>query len=458
MSRRPGQLARWSPIVKRILPTRAILMIAITVLTAVPAPARSPFDGEPINYSTAPVNDPVFRLQQRLDRGELQLKYDERHGYLKSVLKHLNVKASTQGLVFSKTSFQRPRISPKTPRAIYFGDDVYVGWVQGGDVVELSAVDPQLGGIFYTLRQRKSKSPKFQRRDESCMICHSSSSGQRVPGHLVQSIYPGRDGMPIAGSRRFRIDHTSPFKRRWGGWYVTGTHAAQRHLGNLLIAKGANLERLNLNRGANVIDLSDRFDTSPYLTAHSDIVALMVLEHQTQMHNVITAANYEARRALYDESQANKEAGVKSQKLSPITQLRINKAAEELLKWLLFTEEPKLAGPIVGTAGFARQFSHRGRRDPKKRSLRDFDLTTRLFKYPCSYLIHSAAFDGLPAPLRDRVYRRLWQILSGSDRSKTFSSLTAKDRLAIRQILIATKKNLPPYWTRSRPSNPTNRR
>ena len=93
------------------------------------------------------------------------------------------------------------------------------------------------------------------------------------------------------------------------------------------------------------------------------------------------------------------------------------------------------------TTGFTRDFAKRGR------SLRDFDLSTRLYKYPCSSLIYSEAFDSLPKPVRDLVYRRLWEVLSGKDTSKDFAHLSTADRRAIREILIETKNGLPDYWT-----------
>lgn len=220
-----------------------------------PTVARSPFDAEPISYSTAALSDPASLLRKRLQQGEIRLEFDDRHGYLRSVLRHLNVPVSSQGLVFSRTSFQRPFISPEKPRAIYFGDDVYVGWVQDGEVLEISSVDPQLGAIFYTIDQEPSKQPRFERQSESCMMYHSSSFGQRVPGHVVQSVFPNASGLPITGSRRYRTDHTSPLTERWGGWYVTGTHGDQRHLGNMLFSGRDAIDNLDLEQGSNIVDL-----------------------------------------------------------------------------------------------------------------------------------------------------------------------------------------------------------
>src|SRR5262249_23103160 len=138
---------------------------ALAVVGAGPAPGDVPYEQEPIGYLTAEANDPVARLQKRVEKGEVKLDFDEEgQGYLKAVLKALKVPEASQTLVFSKTSFQAPRIGPKTPRALYFGDDVYVGYVRGGDVLEFSTVDPNLGATFYLLDQNKTEKPEFVRQ------------------------------------------------------------------------------------------------------------------------------------------------------------------------------------------------------------------------------------------------------------------------------------------------------
>jgi hypothetical protein len=78
--------------------------------------------------------------------------------------------------------------------------------------------------------------------------------------------------------------------------------------------------------------------------------------------------------------------------------------------------------------------------------LREFDLQTRLFKYPCSFLIYSEAFDELPTVMKEHLLERLWAILNGTDKSEDFAHLREEDRTAVREILLATKPNLPAYW------------
>jgi hypothetical protein len=349
-------------------------------------------------------------------------------------------------LVFTKTSLQRHRIGPSRPRAIYFGDDAYVGFCQGGDVLEVTAVDPSLGAVFYTLDQKSPTRPRFTRQNDTCTICHSSSANQGLPGNLVRSLYSDEDGQPVLSAGSHRIDHTSPFEQRWGGWYVTGTSGKQKHMGNYILQGNQDPAGIDNSKGMNVTDLSDRFKTNAYLTPHSDIVALMVLEHQAEMQNLIGRANLLTRMALYEEASINQALGRPADYRSDSTISRIKGAGEPLVKYMLFSGEAKLTERVRGPSRFAEEFSKRGPRDRRGRSLRDFDLEHRLFVYPCSYLIYSEAFDALPAPMKDYVYRRLWEVLSGTDTSENFRHLTAADRRAILEILRESKPNLPSSW------------
>jgi hypothetical protein len=426
-----------------------LLLVAASVamLTQVQAAiGQMSLEDEPINYHTTPVRDPVARLQERIDAGEIRLEFDDRHGYLPAVLDALHISPQSQTLVFSKTSFQRERISPSRPRALYFNDDIYVGWVQHGTVMELSAVDPRQGAIFYTLAQRLAERPTFIRDRGECLGCHASSRTWDVPGHLVRSVFTAPDGQPHFGAGTFRTTHSSPLQQRWGGWYVTGTHGSARHMGNVLATDDEHPEQLDCERGANVTNLASIVDTTPYLTKHSDIVALMVLEHQTDMHNRITRAGYDARRALRDGRIMNKLLELPEDHISESTRRRINNAAGRLLEYTLFVDEATLPDPIRGTSDFAAQFTARGKKDRHGRSLRDFDLRRRLFRYPCSYLVHSAAFNALPPPLLESLYRRLWEILHDQDAGDTYSHLSAEDRRAILEILQETKSGLPDDW------------
>jgi hypothetical protein len=327
-------------------------------------------------------------------------------------------------------------ISPRSPRAIYFSDDVYVGFVQGG-ALEVSAVDPRLGANFYVLDQHETESPRLVRQTFDCLQCHSSALTRDVPGHMVRSVATGPDGHLVPGAESYLTDHDSPLKERWGGWYVTGKHGAQRHLGNLFVRQSDNRDALNLEPGANVTDLSGWAETSAYLSPHSDIVALMVLEHQANMHNRIARAAYLARRALQDQAAADPTDAQRK---------RWREMAAPVVEHLLWAGEIPLVDRLEGTSGFAREFAARGPFDSRGRSLREFDLQRRMFKYPCSYLIYSDAFDQLPSPLKAEIYGQLAAVLTGRERSAAFRHLSDADRRAILEILCDTKRDLPDDW------------
>ncbi len=418
-------------------------------ICATPRIAQSEeFELEPIAYSRSQPENAVSKLSQRLDSSEAELTFDPQTGYLPSLLAALDVPVSSQTLVYSKTSLQRDRIAPRTPRAIYFNDEVYVGYCKNGNVLEIAAADPKLGAVFYTLDQDSVEGtrPTLRRQGDNCLICHASSQTKNVPGHVVRSVFTEASGLPDLSAGSYRIDHTSPFEKRWGGWYITGTHGKQKHLGNLIVRGRTNPDAIDNSTGLNVTSLEGRFDASAYLSPHSDLVALMVLEHQTSGHNYLTQANFLTRQAMHQQQALNRELGEPADHVWDSTKSRIKSACEPLVEYLLFSGEAKLTARLEGTTSFATDFAKRGPRDNEGRSLRDFDLEHRLFKHPCSYLIYSPSFAALPAEARDYVLRRIWEVLSGQDRSEKFAHLSPPDRQAVLAILTATLPDLPPYW------------
>jgi hypothetical protein len=418
-----------------------------------------------IHYrSSENLADPVTRLKEQLAIGKRKLRFDPTRGYLSSLLDALQVPISSQTLVFSKTSSQAAQTTPRTPRAIYYSQDVYVGWVPGGPQIDLATMDPQRGPVFYTLEQRAGPGPALTRRFD-CLECHQSGRTLEVPGLFVRSTYTGPDGTPLATVREFVSGHNSPLAQRWAGWYVSGTHVSARacaagqtpspgegefHLGNLVSTNQENPELVNLVAGANCTDLRPFFDAGRYVTRHSDIVALLVLEHQVRMQNLITLANYETRSVLA-EMGTTSVALVDWNDLredSPWPQQRIAQAGERLLEYMLMRDEAPLKGPVRGTTAFAAEFQRHGPR-AGNRSLRNLDLQTRLFRYPCSFLIYGSSFDALPAEMKNYLWRRLAQVLSGRDQGEIYRGMPEKDRTAVLEILRETKPEFA-AWLRSR--------
>mgnify|MGYP006928165226 CR=1 FL=1 len=430
---------------RRIL-TTATTLLTFAAIYCSASRAVDEFDKPPISYRESAGDNCVSRLQKDLDAGTQTFTYDNNQGYLKSLLSALDVPTESQMLVFSKTSLQLRRITPRTPRAIYFTDDVYVGYCQSGDVLEISAVDPQLGTVFYTLNQEPTDRPTFDRRNDNCIVCHASSRTGSVPGHVVRSLYVDAGGQPMfsAGSRT--VDHTTPIKERWGGWYVTGTHGEQSHVGNLIVRTKRVEEPVENSEGQNVLELKDRFNVDRYISPHSDIVALMVMEHQTMVHNCLTKANFATRQALHYEKTMNEILDYGKDNRLESTNRRIANAGDDLIEALLLVDEAPLTSSVKGTSGYSEIFTKTGMRDSHGRSLRDFDLSHRMFRYPCSYLIHSESFDELPQPMLDYVWQQLGKILSGEDQSEKFAHLSVSDRRAIAEILRDTKPALPAHW------------
>ena len=352
---------------------------------------------------------PGAALQERIDRGPGASAFEPGFGYLRAVLQAAEIPETSQLLVFSKTSCQRERISPKTPRAIYFNDRAYVAWVQGSALLELSLLDPQSGAVFYTLEQNAGRPPLLIRRDQ-CLECHTSRQTLNVPGYVVRSYATDTNGVIDITDGWSMVDHRTPWPERWGGWYV------DQPVG---LGQSASL--------ANAGSASSNVDLSRYLQPGSDLVALLVLQHQAHMQNLLTQLRVAANApATSPEAWKN--------------------SSETVVRYLLFADETPLGAPVKSGSAFAKWFENAGPRDSQGRSLRELDLQTRLFRYPCSYMIYSPGFDALPRAVQLHLYSRLGKILRGEDSDPAYASLAPATRRAILEILIATKPEVPIAW------------
>ena len=365
-------------------------------------------DHPAIEYHERPVHDPVSELNKKLDQG-MMLAFEPVHGYLPAVLDALRIPVESQIATFAKASFQQHLINAGNARAIYFNDTVAVGWVRGGKELEIATEDARQGTIFYTINQRASGNPRATRRDD-CLTCHESYDTLGVPGMLLRSVYAANNGTVLLELGNFNVDHRVAFAHRWGGWFVTGKTDAMGHLGNAAFKSENEAESVEAN-------------FKGYLSPGSDIVALMVFDHQMHMTNLLTRVGWETRFALHEKTMTpEKLAGM----------------AAEIVDYMLFVDEARISSPVRGTLGFEEKFAAEGPRDRKGRSLRQFDLDRRMMRYPCSYMIYSAAFDGLPAEAKGAIYQRMWSVLSSEN-----PRLSIEDRRAIVEILRDTKKDLP---------------
>lgn len=380
-----------------------------------------------IDYRSPALTNPVAELQQRLEQGKVELAFDARPGvgYLGALLRELEVPVESQLLVYSKTSLQQRLITPERPRALYFNDAVVLGAVQDG-VIEIAVQDTKQGTVFYTLETTDDE-PRLQRQN-ACLGCHYSLATLGVPGFFERSVPTAVDGRTLPWLGNETVSHATPVEERWGGWYVTGDVGVNTHLGNALLTDNRATELPPLDFTVPE-DLHARFPATAYLTPYSDVVAHLVFDHQLVMMNVLTRVGWEFRIALAEKRDL----------------ATLARTVDDAVEYLLFAGEAKLE-PVRGTSGFAEEFSKAGPHDDRGRSLRELQLDGRLMRYPLSYLIYSIAFDGLPAEARDAMYRRLWEVLSSTTPAARYSHLSAADRAAIVEILIATKPDLPEYF------------
>ena len=420
-----------------------LFCFVVTAIGAASAQGQLAFNVEPINYTTAVATDPVAKLNQKIAAGDATLEHNERDGYLTSLLTHLDIPVASQTLVFSKTSMQKQHISPANPRAIFFNDETYIAWVPGAELIEIASTDPMLGTNFYTIEQHGRPMPaRISRRTTRCLFCHASSDTGRIPGLMMQSNYTSDDGYRVFPSRSIRPKATGTLRSRWGGWYVTGTHGKQQHLGNLTIDSTENIKAGDQSPNGNVTDLSKWFDTSKYPSPHSDLVALLVLQHQVTTHNLLTATNHTAKRLIHDASVENKANDRPDGFLTDERKVLLDRLAEKLVDGLLMIGGVEFNEPVSGSSDFADGFSKRGPVDSEGRSLRQLDLKRALFRFPCSYLIYSDSFDALPSPVLERASVRLEAVLNSQDNREKYKHVSAADRQAIREVLAETKPEL----------------
>jgi len=429
----------------RLFASISVLAVMLSVGTAVQGSVTAE-PRLPVADSLAP-RDPIARLQQLLDSGRITLAHDSTTGYLTGLLRALKIPVSSQGFVFSRTSLQTDLISPWSPRALYFNDDVYVGFVQGSEFLEIATVSPTEGAVFYTLDQESRARPVFK-PNNTCLSCHRSRMTDGLSAFLLGSNVADKSGYYLTGVHGGQTSDATPIRDRFGGFYVTGTIEHGSHSGNVLSTKAFTeiTERSSAGRDINFVlesqrtNLASKFDTSHYLNGQSDIVALMVLVHQASVHNTITRVHEAATKALREDSvvsRYNKDTTFAQTRI--VTSPRLRQAVDQLVRELLFVGEAPFDGAMKGTTSFVRDFAAMGPRDAKGRSLRDFDLQTRLFKYPLSFLIYSEGFEAMPEVARRAVYSRIRDILNESDTGIDYAGISGPDRTAVLEILRDTK-------------------
>jgi hypothetical protein len=415
-----------------VLSTAASLF-ACGVLLAPAALAQFRYDSEypVIGYGKTAPQDRFSKLMQEGAAGDTTLEYDaDGRGYLDSLLQALDIDPSTQVLVWSKTSLKQRFIQPSNPRSLFFNDEVYVGFVPGSSTLEIGAMDPDLGPVFFDFAQSPQAEQPFKQETSRCLRCHDtySMTGGGVPRFMLQSVLAGTDGGIVSHEISEITDTSTPFARRFGGWYVTGTHGDMQTMANYVISSADMIRQPDFAKNGNQTSLDAYVNLDAYVRPTSDIVALLVLEHQVEVQNAITRLNYDSRMLL----DANPQAG--DAELDPLIR--------PLLDSLFMAHEAVLTDKVEGTSGFREYFEQQGPRDAQGRSLRELDLESRTFRLPLSYLIYSDAIKALPDPVRTRLFAQVRAVLQQEDGAVEYPHINADQRAAIVGILQSTLPEL----------------
>ncbi len=402
------------------------------------------YELEPHGYFSKDAKDPVTLLMKRVQRGEVLIKEPNGKPLVERLLRELGLNKDTQVLVFSRTSLQRREVSFSNPRALYFNESVYLGWMPNGRI-EIASFDPELGPIFYFQRELDDASSPLLTRTRSCLGCHAGDATNFLPGSLGRSVYPDKSGRSLRSIDDYRRSgHHIPLHDRYGGWFVSGNHGAMRHMGNAIASREGGEITIDREQFANLEKLDRFFSTEAYPAPGSDIAALLVFDHQVTMHHRLVEAAYRARQSLFDSKLDAKETDV--------SKLRKGRSTDEFLEgrdkvvdYLLFRDETPIPKVSCDPA-FRRAFAANRIADSRKRSLKDLRLDGRIFENRCSYMIYSPTFDQFPPMLKGAIYARIHEILTSPKPVEGFDYLGKDEKRRILEILDETKEDLPPGW------------
>ena len=404
-------------------------LLLILFLLPTFAVAQLPYERDypAINYKDSETNDAVSLLFADITSGRIQLEHRSERGYLESLLTLLNIDDSSQLLVFSKTARKSRFVTPETPRALYFNDEVYVGYLPDTNTLEIAAMDPTLGPVFFDIPQDVERPLELNRETSRCLRCHDSMSntGSGTPRFMVSSRLVDSNGEISSHEVSVIMQNSTPLNQRWGGWYVTGLHGEQETMGNLMFeGRAKSVSEIDLLASGNKTDLRGLFNTAPYLSDHSDIVALLVIQHQIEVQNTMTRATWDYLQLMAEEGAVNTE--------------KVAELAKPVLDALFMKNEAALGDQILGLSGFTEYFQNIGPFDNSRRSLRDLDLNARVFKYPLSYLIYTDSFAAMPETLHNYLIEMIYQVLSSDADHIGYAHLDVETRAAILEIVNAT--------------------
>lgn len=404
------------------------LVYGLAALCGAPVNAQLVYDTEypQMGYGKQAPTDRFTQVMAELQKQGAKLPHDALgRGYLDGLLQALGIDPSSQVLVFSKTSLKQRFITPENPRSLFFNDDVYVGFVPGSRTLEVAVMDPNLGPVFFDFSQDPAAEEPFKQETSRCLRCHDtySMTGGGVPRFMLNSVIAGADGNLVSHELSEITDLSTPLDTRWGGWYVTGQSGKQIHRGNFVVRDVAVLQNRPWQGQLNQDTLGSFANLSAYPRQTSDIVALLVLQHQVDVQNQIVRLNFESHKLL----DASPNAG--EQELLPLVQ--------PLLESMFMVHEAPIADAVQGNSGYQEWFEQQGPQTSEGQSLREFDLKTRTFSHRLSYLIYSDAVGALPDKVKALLFKRIAAMLEGEALGDF--TLPADEREQIKTILQQTK-------------------
>ncbi len=421
----------------RLLFQKALLVVLLILGTPVVPLMADDYDEAPIWYSSKEAPNELHSLMEEAAK-EGGVWTRNPLLFLEELLLRLEISKHSQVLVMSKTSLQKNLIAPTSPRALYFNENHYVGYVPGGEI-EVMFADGEKGTLFYRIAPPIAGRLPILKRDSSCLSCHTGSRTKGVPGFLMRSVTIDRSGTELANSPALSVSAKTPFSKRWAGWFVTGMKQEFAHRGNQF--KGE-------QEGGTLANASDLVDFSRYMTDTSDALPLTLLSHQVDWHNEVTKGAYDFRRAqwFFEKLSPGRDPLAKGTSVSRV----LETTSEVILENLLFYDEAILPGEgIFSDEKVRKDWLAQKKTDQAGHSLRDLRLYKRLFKYRCSYMIYSDSFKALPPELHDHVLEKLWKILKRERDDDKYDYLGNRERKRIFSILLATYEELPEIWARA---------
>jgi hypothetical protein len=262
---------------------------------------------------------------------------------------------------------------------------------------------------------------------------------REIPGLFVRSVFPDAAGDPLLRQGTQIVGDETPFAERWGGWYVTGYIGTASHRGNALASEQGDILRFQPS-ATRPKELSAFFDTTRYLRPTSDMIALLICEHQMTVQNSLTHAAFAVRRII-DYQHGLQTAFHEPQTDSPAydsVRSVFSGAVQDVVDHLLFRQAAPLPTGIIADPAFVAGFAPNAPRSRAGHALRDLQLIDRLFAQRCSYLIYSEAFRALPLSLKSRILERLKTALVSRDPTDRYAYIPSDEKERILSILEET--------------------